>query len=111
MSKQERRSARRLIMRVPLRFRPVKTPSLPERVASSLNISTHGVYFATDQKLSEGVLVHVSLKMPREVAGNEEKEWRFTGRIAHVEPLGAANGTSGVGVQFIYYEAPAFQSS
>jgi Tfp pilus assembly protein PilZ len=33
-------------------------------------------------------------------------EWCFTGRVAHVEPLGARNDKLGVGVQFIYYEVP-----
>jgi Tfp pilus assembly protein PilZ len=33
-------------------------------------------------------------------------KWCFTGRVAHVEPLGAMNDKLGVGVQFIYYEVP-----
>jgi len=34
------------------------------------------------------------------------EEWSFTGRVAHVEPLGTTNGKSGIGVQFLYYEVP-----
>jgi len=48
----------------------------------------------------------VHLKMPREVVGDDVVEWRFTGRVAHVEPLGSTNDKSGVGVQFLYYEVP-----
>jgi Tfp pilus assembly protein PilZ len=44
--------------------------------------------------------------MPRVVVGDGVTEWCFTGRVAHVEPLGAANDKSGVGVQFVYYEVP-----
>ena len=102
----DRRSARRIIKKIQLRFRPLKTPSLPEQPAASLNISTHGIYFATDAEVSEGLLIQVLLKMPHEIAGDGEKEWRFTGRVAHVESLDAANEKSGVGVQFLYYEPP-----
>ncbi len=77
MPANERRSTRRFIMRVPLRFRPMKQASIPEESAASMNISTHGVYFATATKVSEGV-----------------------------EPLGTTNGKSGIGVQFLYYEVP-----
>jgi len=38
--------------------------------------------------------------------GDDVTEWCFTGRVAHVEPLGAMNDKLGVGVQFIYYEVP-----
>jgi Tfp pilus assembly protein PilZ len=79
---------------------------MPEQTAASLNISTQGVYFVTDRTVSEGLLVQVSLRMSPEIAASEGKEWQFTGRVAHVESLGAANGQSGVGVQFLYYEVP-----
>jgi hypothetical protein len=102
----ERRSARRLIMKVPLRFRPMLATADPEHEAASMNICNHGVYFAADGRLPEGVMIQVHLKMPREVVGDDVAEWCFTGRVAHVEPLGASNDKSGVGVQFLYYEVP-----
>jgi Tfp pilus assembly protein PilZ len=102
----DRRSAQRLKMAVPLRFRSLKAPSIPEHDAASLNISNRGVYFTTDACISEGLLIQVLLKMPKEVAGDAAKEWRFTGRVAHVEPLGCSKDASGVGVQFLYYETP-----
>jgi Tfp pilus assembly protein PilZ len=106
MPPSERRSARRLIMKVPLKFRPLQAPDGSEKEAASMNINNHGVYFATDQKLPEGVMIQVHLRLPREVAGEDVTEWCFTGRVAHIEPLGPTNGKSGVGVQFIYYEVP-----
>jgi Tfp pilus assembly protein PilZ len=106
MLASERRSARRLIMKVPLKFRPVQASEDPEQEAASMNICNHGVYFATDQKMPKGVMIQVHLRMPREVVGDDVAEWCFTGRVAHVEPLGPANGKSGVGVQFLYYEIP-----
>ena len=58
-----------------------------EESVSSMNISTHGVYFATDQKVKAGLLVQLHLKMPKEIVGDEVEEWSFTGRVAHVELL------------------------
>ena len=106
MSGHERRHGHRFIMRVPLRFHATKEAPLKEESVSPMNISTHGVYFATDQKLAEGLMVQMRLKMPKEIVGDEVEEWSFTGRVAHVEPLSRQNGKSGVGVQFLFYEVP-----
>jgi Tfp pilus assembly protein PilZ len=106
MPASERRTARRLIMKVPLKFRPMQALDHPELEAASMNICNHGVYFATDQTVPKGAMIQVHLKMPREVVGDDVAEWCFTGRVVHVEPLGAANDKSGVGVQFLYYEVP-----
>ena len=106
MPAPERRSARRMIMKVPLKFRPLEASTDSEREAASMNICNHGVYFVTDQRVQEGVMIQVHLKMPREVIGDGVTEWCFTGRVAHVQPLGAANDKLGVGVQFLYYEVP-----
>jgi Tfp pilus assembly protein PilZ len=51
-------------------------------------------------------MIQVHLKMPREVVGDDVREWCFTGRVAHVESVGTANDKLGVGVQFLYYEVP-----
>jgi hypothetical protein len=88
MPAQDRRSARRLIMRVPLRFRPLKETSAQEVTAASMNLSTHGVFFATEQRVSEGLMLQGRLKMPREIAGDDVDKWSFTARVAHVESLG-----------------------
>ena len=42
-------------------------------------------------------MIQVHLKMPREVVGDNVAEWCFTGRVVHVESLGAANDKLGVG--------------
>ncbi len=103
----ERRHGHRFIMKVPLRFHATKEAVLREESVSSMNISNHGVYFATDQKVAEGLLVQLHMKMPKEIVGDEVvDEWSFTGRVAHVEPLNRQNGKSGVGVQFLFYEVP-----
>src|SRR5438270_13946488 len=96
MSKQERRTARRLIMKVPLRFRPIQETANPEHEAASMNICNHGVYFATDRKLPEGGMIQVHLRMPREVVGEDVAEWCFTGRLEQVELLGHRGSQLGV---------------
>ena len=102
----DRRSVPRLKIAVPLRFRFLKAPLSPEHEAASLNISNLGVYFATDACVHEGLLIQMLLKLPRELSGDGEREWCFTGRVAHVESLGSPKDASGVGVQFLYYETP-----
>ncbi len=106
MPENERRHGRRFIMRVPLRLHATEEAALREEAVSSMNISTHGVYFATDQKVAEGLVLQLHLRMPKEIVGDEVDEWSFTGRVAHVESLSRNNGKSGVGVQFLFYEVP-----
>jgi hypothetical protein len=74
-----------------------------------MNISTRGVYFATDLPLCQGQLVQVLLQMPLEVTGKAMNQRRFTGRVAHVHCNAFANGMSGVGVQFLFYEEAGLQ--
>ncbi|HEY6945588.1 MAG TPA: PilZ domain-containing protein [Candidatus Acidoferrum sp.] len=106
MKEHERRHGHRFIMRVPLRFHATKEEVLREESVSSMNISKQGIYFATDQKVAQGLLVQLHLKMPREIVGDDMEEWSFTGRVAHVERLSRHNAKSGVGVQFLFYEVP-----
>jgi len=109
MSVSERRIARRFILNVPLQLLPIKAPSQAARTVETMNISTRGVYFTTDLPLCQGQLVQVLLQMPKEITGNVVNARRFTGRVAHVDPNGFANGMSGVGVQFLYYGELALQ--
>src|SRR5260370_25276964 len=109
MSVSERRAARRFISNFPLQLQPTKTPSLAARATKAMNVSTRGVYFATDLPLCQGQLVQVLLQMPIEVTGKVVNERCFTGRVAHVHLNEFANGMSGVGVQFLHYEEIAVQ--
>jgi len=109
MSVSERRIARRFILNVPLQLLPIKGPSQAAWAVETMNISTRGVYFTTDLPLAQGQLVQVLLQMPKEITGNVVNPRRFTGRVAHVDPNGFANGISGVGVQFLYYGELALQ--
>jgi phosphoserine phosphatase RsbU/P len=109
MSGSDRRIARRFIMKVPLCLLPTKAPGVVEQTIHSMNVSTRGVYFATDLPLREGQLVQVLVQLPKEVGGRPGEEKCFTGRVAHVQAKRFANGMAGVGVHFLHYEEIARQ--
>lgn len=103
ISSPDRRIARRLSFKTPLRVRIWKSAS-PEQRVESLNLSQSGVFFATTSPLREGETVEILLKMPEEITDEPPTEWRCTGHVVRVERARAANGTIGVGVQFDCYE-------
>jgi hypothetical protein len=104
MNGTERRTVKRLIMRVPMRVRGVWESPQNERGVESMNISLQGTYFACDEKFHVGEKIEVRLKMPEVIVSGQKTEWRFTGRVTHVDKLGR-DGKSGVGVYFLYYSA------
>jgi PilZ domain len=102
MTRTERRLAERFSLRIPLRFRIAK--SALDHTAESLNISTRGIYFATDLALYKGTPVHLIFEMPEEVSHKPASEWRCTGHVVHVEPNSSSQGATCVGVRFDCYE-------
>ena len=103
ISSSDRRIARRLSFKTPLRVRIWKSAS-PEQRVESLNLSQSGVFFATSSPLREGETVEILLNMPEEITDEPLTEWRCTGHVVRVERAKATNGTIGVGVQFDCYE-------
>ena len=99
----DRRVSRRLSFKIPLRVRIWKSTA-PEKRAESLNLSKHGVYFATDSAIREGETVEILLKMPEDITAQPSTEWRYTGHVVRVERVDALQGRIGVGVQFDCYE-------
>jgi len=99
----DRRLAGRYKVKTPLRVRIWKSP-VPEQKAESVNLSQRGIYFATDSQLRKGETVEVFFNMPEEIIGEPTSEWRCTGHVVRVEPIHAAGGKQGVGVQFDCYE-------
>lgn len=111
MLASERRIAPRFLIKVPLRITSFKALAMPQHAIQSMNLSTRGVYFATDLPLRQGQLVQVLLQMPKEIGGKPGEERCFTGRVAHVHANLFANRMSGVGVHFLHYEEIALQLS
>jgi len=106
MSNSERRYTQRYGLKVPLVFCPVHSPLTNGHYAQSINISPRGVYFVTSHPVFVGLPVHVLLRMPRRVAGTLPMERVFNGRISHIESKDDPSGSSGVGVEFFYWETP-----
>jgi len=103
MTQTELRLAERLDLKILLRVRIAKATAL-DHTAESLNISTQGIYFATDLPLCEGTLVHLVFEMPEEVTHNPASEWRCKGQVVHVEPNSSPQSPTCAGVRFDCYE-------
>jgi hypothetical protein len=104
MSNSERRYTQRYGLKVPLVFCPVHSPLINGHHAKSINISSRGVYFVTSHPVFVGLPVHVLLRMPKRIAGTLPAERVFDGRVTHVEQKDVPSGSSGVGVEFFYWE-------
>jgi hypothetical protein len=77
MNSRERRVDTRVTVKVPLGFRVLKNPGSPEQTAESITISERGILFATAVPLMVGRPLEVSLKMPRELAGQNASDVRW----------------------------------
>jgi hypothetical protein len=103
MTGTERRLAERFALKIPLRVR-IATGVALDHTAESLNISTRGIYFATDLPLCKGRPVHLVFEMPEEVTHKPASEWRYTGHVVHVQPNSSPQGGTCAGVRFDCYE-------
>lgn len=104
MSTSERRQSHRYGLKVSLVFCPVHSLLTGGHLEKSINISSRGVYFVTSHPVFVGLPVHVLLRMPKRIAGGQAIEKVFTGRVSHIEANDGPRGSSGVGVEFFYWE-------
>jgi len=100
---KDRRVSTRHAVKTPLKVRLWKSTT-PEHAGQSENISEQGMFFATDLRMGVGTVVEVVLKMPQEITGEPETEWRCTGHVVRVAQVDTEVGTQGVGVQFDCYQ-------
>jgi hypothetical protein len=105
MTASERRYTHRYGLKVPLVFCPMNSSLTNGHRAKSINISSRGVYFVTNHPVFVGLPVQVILRMPRRIAGTLATERVFDGRVSHIEWKDVPSGSSGVGVEFFYWEA------
>ena len=107
MNLTERRSATRLNLKVPLRFRVIASKSTAFQESESVNLSQNGVYFFSQTPPAVGTQVELQMKMPSEISGQPSAHVRCTGHVVRVEPHDFAGGPPGVGVHFDRLEAVA----
>jgi hypothetical protein len=103
MTQTERRLAERFGLKILLRLRIAKYAAL-EHTVESLNVSTRGISFSTDLPLCKGTPVHLAFEMPEQITHKPTSEWRCTGHVVYVQPNGAPQGATCVGVGFDCYE-------
>jgi len=104
MNITERRTATRLSLRIPLRFRSLSNSTSPEQRAETVNISQRGVFFTTAFPLTKGTPIEMLLKMPSELTGKAPAEVRCTAHVIHVQPDRSGDGKAGVGVVIERYQ-------
>ena len=100
---QDRRVARRLAIKTPLRIREWKSVAAEQR-GESLNISASGIYFASEATLRDGETVEVLFVMPYEVTGEPAAQWQCTGHVVRIESAAVRRRLVGVAVRFDCYE-------
>ncbi len=105
MTTSERRYTHRYGLKVPLVFSLMDAPLANGHPAKSINISSRGVYFLTSYPVFVGLAVQVLLRMPKRIAGALSTKRIFAGRVSHVEVKDNGDGSTGVGVEFFYWEA------
>lgn len=99
MDANERRRETRVDVRVPLRFRPVANPNVPEQKAESVNVSSRGMYFTTDFPMKVGAELVLWMTMPAQVTASGARDVRCVARVVHVEPTGRLVRKVGVGLR------------
>ena len=107
MFSPERRTTRRHKLSLALRFHRENALIEDENGATSINVSTSGVYFVSSVPLLVGENIEVSMTVPRTISGEKPSKRLFTGRVKHVNPRGSPAGYSKIGVQFLYYVSEA----
>jgi hypothetical protein len=104
MMQTDRRQMARYAMEIPVSIRMTELPGAEARSGVSSNISASGLCMATDLQLKVGTPVEISMRMPRQVTGKPEGEWRCMGRVVRVTANEPSSTKPSVGVQFHYYE-------
>jgi hypothetical protein len=101
---ENRRLARRHVLKVPIRFRLRRAYGETEQKGESENVSRRGVFFHTALQVSENAPVDLVVEMPEEITGVPSAQWLCTGRVVRVEPTNAPEGDVGVAVQIDFYQ-------
>ena len=103
MFASECRTTRRRKLHLTLRFHRQNALIAGKNGATSVNISTNGVYFISSLPLLVGEKIEVSMKMPRKITGEKASTRLFTGRVTHVDSRGSPPRFSRIGVHLRYY--------
>src|ERR1700687_4060849 len=93
----EQRTVRRYSLALPVIIRMVSDKKSALRTGKTRDLSTNGVYFTIDQKLSPGAEIHITLTMPSEVSRGSDVSICAKGRVVRVDKKPAVS-SSPVGI-------------
>lgn len=108
MNAQDRRQLARHRVRAPLRFRSTGVAAdKSDHFTEALNLSRGGFYFASSAPLQVGMPIEVSIRMPKEVTGNQSEELSCVARVVHVRNEAYGDGRNGFGAEIVKFSPPA----
>jgi hypothetical protein len=100
---QERRTARRFQIKLPMTVRWTSGTAIGEAQTESRNVSSHGVYFFLPKEVSSGSPVEIILTLPHEITLAGPVRVRCLGRV-HRSESDDPTGRSGVVAEIQRYE-------
>ncbi|MGH9704630.1 MAG: PilZ domain-containing protein [Candidatus Acidiferrales bacterium] len=96
------RSAERISLRVPLRFRPVAEAPRDLFEGETVNVSENGLFFTTNHPPQFGVPLDLIVMMPGDTSGENKTPVRCRARVVRVQDIPAAQ-QAGVAVKIEYF--------
>ena len=99
----DRRSTRRLRLKVPLRYH-IGRIDASEHLSTSEDVSERGIFFKTNEQPNVGTVVHLFLEMPKQINGSSPCPWHCRGRVVRIDPISPTTNSHGVGVKFDCYD-------
>ncbi len=104
MSYSNLRSAERISLRVPLRFRPAAGAPRDLFEGETVNVSEKGLFFVTNHPPQFGAPLDLIVLMPGDTRGESSTPVRCRARVVRVQDIPAAN-QAGVAVTIEYFRS------
>ncbi len=102
MSYSKLRSAERISLRAPLRFRQVAEAPRDHFEGETVNVSENGLFFITNHPPQFGAPLDLIVQMPGDTRGEYRTQVRCRARVVRVQDIPAAN-QAGVAVTIEYF--------
>lgn len=103
MAYEERRTARRFQIKLPMTVRWTSGAAVGEAQTESRDVSSRGVYFFLPKQVSSGSPVEIILTLPHEITLAGPVRVRCLGRVNRTEGADAV-GSSGIVAEIQRYE-------
>jgi hypothetical protein len=97
---KDRRTAQRYEMSLPIFIRAIVETEIPLRTGNTRDLSSHGIYFTTDDDLSTGAEMNLAVALPAAIAGGSEAFVQAVGKIVRVDKY-SIDGNPPIGVAVV----------